>query len=304
MKRISVFFILLSCLMLSSCGRDENIIAKVNNKPVMKGDYEAECAFYKKINSKKFGEDLLSKVQDDGRTLEQQLNEVVLKKMICEKFIEEDMIRRNYEIKDEDLSSKGYWKKFGDEKKISEFLKANQISEEFFNASLKRAMYAERHRELIVGEMHITDDDVKKYYEADKPKFEKVNCSYILLKTEEEAKDVKTKIEAGLAFEDLALASSIDAETAAKGGELGWISRGEYPKEFEDSAFNLEVGAISDPIASDLGFYIIKVNSRKNSFNDLKEDVRIGLENEKYEEYLEAEMQKADIKVYLKTKES
>ena len=131
-----------------------------------------------------------------------------------------------------------------------------------------------------------------------------MNCSYILLKTEEEAKDVKTKIEAGLAFEDLALASSIDAETAAKGGELGWISRGEYPKEFEDSAFNLEVGAISDPIASDLGFYIIKVNSRKNSFNDLKEDVRIGLENEKYEEYLEAEMQKADIKVYLKTKES
>lgn len=172
------------------------------------------------------------------------------------------------------------------------------MTEDFFKQSLKNSIYVNRHKTLVLGELGITDQDIKNYYDKNAQNFEKIDCSYILLKTEKEARDVNSQIQSGLAFEDLAIAKSIDTQTAVNGGALGWVKKGEYPKEFEDAAFSMDVGDISNPIKSDLGYYIIKINDKKSNFEDLKEDVKEEYESSVYENYLDEFKKKADIKIY------
>lgn len=86
---------------------------------------------------------------------------------------------------------------------------------------------------------------------------EQVLASHILVETEEEAQEVITRLEAGEDFSAVALEVSTDTGSGANGGDLGWFGRGRMVPEFEEAAFNLEIGEISDPIQSDFGWHII-----------------------------------------------
>jgi len=86
---------------------------------------------------------------------------------------------------------------------------------------------------------------------------EQVLASHILVETEEEAQVVITRLEAGEDFTAVAIEVSTDTSSGANGGDLGWFGRGQMVPEFEEAAFNLEIGEISDPIQSDFGWHII-----------------------------------------------
>lgn len=90
-------------------------------------------------------------------------------------------------------------------------------------------------------------------------------------------KEAKTKIDKGESFGDVAAQYSEDPDSAKQEGKIGYIIRGWMPKEFEDKAFSLEVGKVSDPVETDFGYHLIKVDS-KNAAQDLSlEDLRKGL---------------------------
>ena len=82
-------------------------------------------------------------------------------------------------------------------------------------------------------------------------------ASHILVETEEAAQVVITRLEAGEDFAAVAIEVSSDTGSGANGGDLGWFGRGRMVPEFEEAAFNLEIGEISDPIQSDFGWHII-----------------------------------------------
>lgn len=89
-----------------------------------------------------------------------------------------------------------------------------------------------------------------------------VEAAHILVKTEERAKELRNKIILGASFEDLAKENSI-CPSGKKGGNLGWFGRGMMVKEFENTAFTLQKGVISQPIKTQFGWHLIKVlNSR------------------------------------------
>ena len=73
------------------------------------------------------------------------------------------------------------------------------------------------------------------------------------------AEDLLTRVRAGEDFAELAIQYSGDPGSAALGGDLGWFRRGRMVREFEETAFNLLDGQISDVVESDFGFHIIKV---------------------------------------------
>lgn len=91
---------------------------------------------------------------------------------------------------------------------------------------------------------------------------EEVKASHILVETEEEAISLKEKILSGKAFEDVAAENSL-CPSGANGGDLGYFGKGQMVKEFEDAAFDLSVGVVSDPVRTNFGWHLILVTDKK-----------------------------------------
>jgi peptidyl-prolyl cis-trans isomerase C len=103
----------------------------------------------------------------------------------------------------------------------------------------------------------------KAYDEAAKaqPPEPEVHARHILLPTEEEAKAALARIKAG---EDFAKAATeLSKDPAGDGGDLGWFTKDRMVPEFADAAFKLEPGQVSDPVKSQFGWHIIKVEGKR-----------------------------------------
>ena len=91
----------------------------------------------------------------------------------------------------------------------------------------------------------------------------KVRASHILVKTEEEAKDLLNKIKEGADFAELAQEHSL-CPSKRDGGDLRFFGRGMMVKPFEDAAFELEVGQVSEPVETQFGWHLIKLTDKKD----------------------------------------
>lgn len=107
--------------------------------------------------------------------------------------------------------------------------------------------------------------DVRLYYEGHLAEFrsgEQVHVRQILVHDEALAAEIEDKLKHGAAFEQLSRDHSL-APNAKKGGEIGFVSRGELPKMFEDEIFALKPGTVSNVIRTDSSFHIFRVDQRK-----------------------------------------
>lgn len=91
----------------------------------------------------------------------------------------------------------------------------------------------------------------------------KVRASHILVSTEDEAKDLYEKLQNGADFTELAMEHS-QCPSKRDGGDLRFFGRGMMVKPFEDAAFNLEVGQISEPVQTQFGWHLIKLTDKKD----------------------------------------
>ncbi|MDU2584705.1 MAG: peptidylprolyl isomerase, partial [Anaerococcus prevotii] len=143
-----------------------------------------------------------------------------------------------------------------------------------------------KHREWFDSNNEVTDDEIKKYFEDNKDEFEKVDASHILVQDEETAKEIKEKIDNGEDFAKLAEEYSTDTASAKNGGSVGAFAKGQMVKEFEDAAFAMKEGEVSDPVKSQFGYHIIKVNKVTDSFEDSKEEITKKIKDQKYADYI------------------
>ncbi len=86
----------------------------------------------------------------------------------------------------------------------------------------------------------------------------KIKCSHILVKKQSEALAILDRLKKGEKFGKLARELSIDTGSAKRDGSLGYFGRGMMVKPFEEAAFKLQVGTISEPVKSEFGYHIIK----------------------------------------------
>lgn len=89
-----------------------------------------------------------------------------------------------------------------------------------------------------------------------------VHAAHILVDTEQEAKDLKTRIDKGESFEGLAKEYS-KCPSKQNGGDLGVFGRRQMVKPFEDAAFSTPSGAVSEPVQTQFGWHLIKVYDKK-----------------------------------------
>lgn len=131
----------------------------------------------------------------------------------------------------------------------------------------------------VLSDVTATEEDAKKYYKDHEDQFlqnETVTASHILVKTEDEAKDIKGKIEKGMGFEEAARTYS-SCPSKENGGNLGSFSKGMMVAEFEKAAFTLPIGVVSEPVKTQFGYHLIKVQSkepaRAMSFEEVKDSL-------------------------------
>ena len=90
-----------------------------------------------------------------------------------------------------------------------------------------------------------------------------VRASHLLVETEQEALELREEIINGKPFEQVAAEVSM-CPSGAKGGDLGYFSQGQMVKEFDDAAFSMEVGEVSQPIKTQFGYHLIYLTDKKD----------------------------------------
>lgn len=142
-----------------------------------------------------------------------------------------------------------------------------------------------------------TDEDLKKYYDAHKEdeRFKvprQINTRQILVKTEDEAKQVLAKLKKGEDFVALAKTYSIDPSAKTTGGEIGFFPQGSLVPEYEQVAFGLKKkGDVSGIVKTKFGYHIIRLEGEKQSayatFDEVKEYIKQNYAQAKQTEEIE-----------------
>ncbi len=129
--------------------------------------------------------------------------------------------------------------------------------------ALRRAFFAEKISTAVTPEALQAAYDA---YAATFQSQEEIRARHILVETQEEAQAIKAELEGGRPFEEIASERSIDPSAATNGGDLGFFGRGMMVPEFEEAAFTLtEIGQVSEPVQSQFGWHIIKLEERRQS---------------------------------------
>lgn len=130
------------------------------------------------------------------------------------------------------------------------------------------------------GKAAVTDAAMKKVYEDASKQLggeQEVRARHILVATEPEAKAILDEINKGTDFSELARQKSKDPGAAAEGGDLGWFSKEQMVPEFAEAAFKMDKGQVSEPVKTQFGWHIIKVEDKRSKpvpeFDKVKDQI-------------------------------
>ena len=125
----------------------------------------------------------------------------------------------------------------------------------------------------------VSDAEAKKFYDAQvgSAKPEEVRARHILVESKEKARELFEKVAYGTDFAELAKQHSKDPGSKDQGGDLGYFSKGQMVPQFEEAAFKLQKGEVSQPFETQFGWHIIKVDDKRTGqavpFDTVKERI-------------------------------
>lgn len=160
-----------------------------------------------------------------------------------------------------------------------------------------------------------SEADLRSYYDQNKQRYEQVSGRHILIRfkgspvpvrdsgkdlTEEEAlakaQEIRKRISGGEDFADVAKKESDDSGSGAAGGDLGTFGRGQMVPPFEQAAFSLPVGELSEPVKSQFGYHVIQIKEHKNqTFEEVRGAIEQSMGPERGRKFVEEVKQKATI---------
>ena len=127
----------------------------------------------------------------------------------------------------------------------------------------------------MLEKVEVTDEDAQKFYDENSTQFiqpEQIKASHILVSDDTEMEKVLEELKAGETFEDVARKYST-CPSAENGGDLGFFGVGQMVPEFEKVAFEMEIGKISDPVQTQFGLHLIRVDVKNPESKVPIEDV-------------------------------
>lgn len=229
----------------------------------------------------------------------------VLNLMIEERLILKEAKEKGVDVLDEEIEAaiENVKQKAGGPEKFTAALTLSGMTVEELKKNYREELTRQKviEKEIAQG-LKVDPAKLREAYEKIKTQ---VRVSHILVKTEEEARDVLLKLKSGDEFDSLAKRVSI-CPSSQKGGDLGFFGRGQMVKEFEDAAFLLsDTQPLSGIVKTQFGYHIIKFEERKELSKEemaekigmIEEQIRQEEFLKKYGEWIEGIKEKAYIKI-------
>jgi len=212
--------------------------------------------------------------------------------IVLEEMITFDVLSENYTVDEEDIDQEVDTAKeqLGDQ--FDMFLEHQGIKDE---DGMRQMIHLSLLQEAVASEdIDITDEQLREAYDR---QIYEIDAQHILVEEEQTAWEVKEKIDDGEDFDELAKEYSTDLSNADDGGWLGYFSAGSMVPEFEDAAFAMEAGDISDPVETSYGYHIIKVNDKREKEDSIGEfeEVKDELRRERINQEMDIEAAQAKI---------
>ena len=188
-------------------------------------------------------------------------------------------------------------------------LKQNNITEEELRDDIRETLPVQKVQDEVSKDAQPTDEEIQKYYEQNKEaQFttpEQVCVSHILFAKDQKqkAEDVKKQLEDGGDFAKLAKQYSQDPGSAAKGGDLGCLGKGETVPPFEEAAFAAKEGEIVGPVKTQFGYHLLEVTDKKpkqtRPLSEVESQISSQLASEEqakaFSKWLEEQKKKRDV---------
>jgi len=292
----------------------EIVAAEVNEQPIYLSDLTRQ------MNMLTGG-----RINRQDRASYVMIREQVLNSLINEELIHQSGLEAKLAPTDEELSVEmDKVKSKQTPEQFQQALKTFGLTEEKLTSLIKRNLTIRNFIEKKVQPLAkpVTDKDISDYYEANKEKYvepEQVRARHILVKVTPDATDAQKsaakekiqgildKVKNGGDFAELAKENS-DCPSSQQGGDLGFFSRGQMVKPFEDATFALEPDGISDIVETEFGHHIIKFEEKKPGKQLTLEEVKSKIEGALSEkemdqalgDWLKPIREKASIKFLLK----
>lgn len=181
--------------------------------------------------------------------------------------------------------------------KLDEGANADALQKYYRRRALHDAYYDQKVRAAV------SDESIRKVYDSEVAKLkpqEEFRARHILVKTEDEARDIVERLGRGDDFAELAKEKST-GPSGPKGGDLGYSPKGQMVPEFEKAALALEKGAVSEPVKTQFGWHVIKLEdkrmSKPPSFDEVKDGMRSGMVRQKAVEIITGLRESAKIDI-------
>ncbi|MDQ0976484.1 foldase protein PrsA [Neobacillus niacini] len=219
----------------------------------------------------------------------EQYGAATVEQLIADKIVASEAKKEKVTITDKELNEEvdKLKESYGGEEVFNQMLESNNTTVDALKDDLKNYLTI---RKLLEPQIKITDEELQTYFDENKDSFgeaEQVKASHILVADEATANEIKQKLADGADFAELAKEYSTDEGTKENGGELGFFAKGTMVTEIDDVAFTLPVNEISDPVKTDYGYHIIKVEEKKEAkeanFDDSKKEIKETLIQQKME---------------------
>jgi len=221
------------------------VVAKVNSVELSRDDFEQALARDAKLIAQQYGIDW-NDPQAQGLLPELQQN--VLDRLISQELLRqlaeaEGLTPTEDEVRAEVEATKARILEQGPFADLNEFLESSGLTEADIETLIRDGVIYDKMLDAHGGPKEM----------------EQVHARHILVETEEEGDAVLAGLEEGEDFADLAAEYSIDTGSKEDGGDLGWFPRGVMVAEFEEVAFGLEIGEISELVKTEFGYHVIEV---------------------------------------------
>ncbi|MEA3471087.1 MAG: peptidylprolyl isomerase, partial [Thermodesulfobacteriota bacterium] len=295
----------------------DNRVAEVNGSVITKAEFDSEMS---RVKGR-----LLAAGQTPSNSQTEEIKKEVLESLIDRELLLQESAKKKITVDDSSVAEQigSLKKRFPDDAKYKDWLVKMGFSEDELKSRLKGEMAIKQliDRE-IVEKIAVSEKEAKEYYNNNPDSFrqaERVHASHILITFDKDADasakeaarkklgEIEERLKKGEDFSALAKEFS-ECPSSEKGGDLGYFGRGQMVKPFEDAAFALEPGTVSEIVETQFGYHLIKSIDKKPAttipYSNISERLKQYLKNEKVKKetpiYLSNLKAKATVKWHMK----
>lgn len=254
-----------------------------------------------------------------GEQNKQDARREILTRLIKEEVIIEGAATLGVRATTEEIERRidGFRRNYPNEAAFQADLTREGITLEEIRGFLKKQILVEGIQRELANKLKVGDDEIASAYEQKKADYDgQIKASHILVcqqldratrnctltaADEELARSLTVRARAGEDFGALTRQYSQDSTTAAKGGDLGWFGKNSFVPAFEEAAFAMQPGQISDPVRTQFGLHVIKLVSKGRSLEDSREEIQEQLvrprRQEAFTKWLEESVGRASVRV-------